>query len=145
MASKIGNEESFDMILDNLAKGIGPAEKLAANIAGAEIFIQTMKPKIPVSDHLRKGEKRHLRDSLVMDKKQNGAVVVGFTANENKGYIGRFQNDGWTPKDKTGKIYPHVAGAHFWEATQREAKGKVKTAVAAALAAELAKKAGGGK
>ncbi|MFC6170356.1 phage tail protein [Loigolactobacillus jiayinensis] len=145
MASKIGNEESFDMILDNLAKGIGPAEKLAANLAGAEIFIQTMKPKIPESDHLRKGEKRHLRDSLVKDEKENGAVVVGFTADENKGYIGRFQNDGWTPKDKAGKTYPRVSGAHFWEATQREAKGKVQAAVAAALKAELAKKAGGGK
>ncbi|ANK60027.1 phage tail protein [Loigolactobacillus backii] len=144
MANGVGNEKSFDMVLDNLARGIGVAEKLAANNAGAEVFIQTMKPKIPESSHLRKGEKRHLRDSLVKDEKPNGAVVVGFTADENKGYIGRFQNDGWTPKDKTGKTYAPVAGSHFWEATQREAKGKVQVAVAEVVKREMDRKVRGG-
>lgn len=144
MANEIKNEASFDHILDNLAQGFGHMEKIAANEAGAETFAQIMKPKIPESTKLRKGEKVHLRDALLKVEQPNGAVNVGFTSESNKGYIGRFQNDGWTPKDKSGKTYVPVVGKHFWEATQREAKGKVGAAVSSVIKQELDRKVRGG-
>ncbi|MDN7145268.1 phage tail protein [Liquorilactobacillus mali] len=142
MANEVKNSDSFERILDDLAQGFGTSERLAANTAGADVFVSIMKPKVPKRSGV--DEKIHLRDALIKVPHANGSVDVGFSSKSDKGYIGRFQNDGWTVKDKTGKIHSHVPGKHFWEETQNEAKGKVGQAVAEVLKAEMNKKVRGG-
>ncbi|HIW90010.1 MAG TPA: phage tail protein [Candidatus Ligilactobacillus excrementipullorum] len=142
MPNEIKNEEEFDRILDNLADGFGREERFKANQAGAEVFKRIMKPKVPYSV-LRKNEKVHLRDSLITEEHANGSVDVGFTKKGAKGYIGRFQNDGWDVVDRNGQQHSHVAGKHFWEETQQEARGKVGTAVAAQLKRSMDRKVRG--
>ncbi|MFT8406643.1 phage tail protein [Liquorilactobacillus nagelii] len=145
MAKEVKNAESFEKILDTLASGFGREEKLKADNAGADVFVKIMKPKIPESTKLRKNEHVHLRDSLIKVEHPNGSVSVGFTAKGEKGYIGRFQNDGWTVKDRNGQSHSTIVGKHFWESTQTEAKGKVGTAVAKQLKKAMDKKVGGSK
>lgn len=145
MANEIKNEDSFDHILDNLAQGFGHADKVLANEAGAKVFVETMKPNIRKSNHLRKGEKVHLRDALLQVPKPNGSVHIGFTSASNKGYIGRFQNDGWTPKDRNGDTHTPVPGQHFWEKTQVEAKGVTSAAIAKVLKTSMDRKVRGGE
>ncbi|UVW17998.1 phage tail protein [Levilactobacillus brevis] len=144
MASQISNEASFDQLLDNLADGFGREERFQANEAGAKEFVRIMKPKVPYRFNLRKGETAHLRDSLINVEHANGSVDVGFTNKSMKGYIARIINDGWTPKPPGGRAkksnYEPVAGKHFWEETQREAKGKVGEAVANQLKSAMDKK-----
>lgn len=144
MASHISNETSFDHLLDDLADGFGRVERFQANKAGAKKFAQIMKPKVPYRFNLRKGETAHLRDSLINVEHANGSVDVGFTKKSMKGYVARIINDGWIPKPPGGRAkqsnYDPVAGKHFWEATQREAKGEVGKAVAASLKATMDKK-----
>lgn len=144
MASHISNEASFDHLLDDLADGFGREERFQANKAGAKKFAQIMKPKVPYRFNLRKGETAHLRDSLINVENANGSVDVGFTKKSMKGYVARIINDGWIPKPPGGRAkqsnYDPVAGKHFWEATQREAKGEVGKAVADSLKATMDKK-----
>lgn len=144
MASHISNETSFDHLLDDLADGFGREERFQANKAGAKKFVKIMKPKVPYRFNLRKGETAHLRDSLINVEHANGSVDVGFTKKSMKGYVARIINDGWIPKPPGGRAkqsnYEPVAGKHFWEATQREAKGEVGKAVAASLKATMDKK-----
>lgn len=147
MASRIDNEAKFDRLLDNLADGFGRDERFKANQAGAKKFAKLMKPKVPYRYTMRKGEAVHLRDSLITVENPNGSVVVGFTKRGAKGYIGRILNDGWTPKAPGGRklksSYDHVAGRHFWESTQREAKGQVSEAIYSSLKASMDKKVTG--
>lgn len=149
MSSEIKNADSFERILDNLAGGFDKKDKIFANEAGAKVFVETMKPKIPYRSKLRNvhghAEKSHLRDSLIEVKHSNGSVHVGFTSKGEKGYIGRFLNDGWDVKDKNGETHSHVAGLDFWGDTQRDAKGKVGATVAAVLKEEMDKKVRGVK
>lgn len=146
MASRIENEASFDRLLDNLADGFGRDERFKANKAGAEKFEKIMKPKVPYRYALRKGETVHLRDSLISVENANGSVVVGFTKKSMKGYIARILNDGWQPKVPYGRnkksSYDKVEGKHFWEETQREAKGQVSKAVYGSLKQSMDKKVG---
>lgn len=142
MANKIENEAEFDRILDELADGFGREERFKANEAGAKVFRHILKPKVPYSV-LRKSEKVHLRDSLITEPHANGSVDVGFTKKGAKGYIGRFQNDGWDVVDRKGKRHSHVAGKHFWEESEREAKGKVGAAVAHELKKSMDRKVRG--
>ncbi|MCG0678435.1 Phage head-tail joining protein [Lactiplantibacillus plantarum] len=145
MANEIKHADSFEHILDTMAEGFGREEKLKANAAGADQFIKIMKPKIPLGK-LRKvhghAEKAHLRDSLIAVDHPNGSVNVGFTAKDEKGYIARFQNDGWDVVDRNGSKHGHVSGKHFWETTQREAKGQVGKAVVEQLKTAMDKKVG---
>lgn len=144
MANRIENEGSFDRLLDNLADGFGRDERFKANKAGAEQFEKVMKPKVPYRYALRKGESVHLRDSLITVENANGSIVVGFTKKGMKGYIGRILNDGWQPKAPYGRSkksnYDRVEGKHFWEETQREAKGQVAKAVYGSLKQSMDKK-----
>ncbi|TLQ03647.1 phage tail protein [Pediococcus stilesii] len=140
MPNEIKNADSFESTLDALAEGFGRKERFEANEAGAEKFKSIMKPKVPVSVRVRKGEHVHLRDSLVTDEHANGAVDIGFTAKGQKGYIARFQNDGWDVKDRNGKNHSHIEGKHFWEETQREAKGEVGKTVINSLRKSMDRK-----
>ena len=146
MASRIENEADFDRLLDNLADGFGRDERFKANKAGAEQFEKIMKPKVPYRSALRKGEAVHLRDSLIHVENANGSVVVGFTKKSMKGYIARILNDGWQPKPPGGRgkksDYDKVEGKHFWERSQREAKGQVAKAVCGSLKQSMDKKVG---
>ncbi|MBT9670684.1 phage tail protein [Secundilactobacillus kimchicus] len=131
MANKIENETSFDKLLDDLAKGTSTAQRLAANGAGAKVFIEMLKPKIPERTHFK--ESAHLRDSLIINEKPNGGVVIGFAKRGGKGYVGRLLNDGWQPVGPYGRNRgasgERVQGLHFWEYTQKEAKGVVSRAI----------------
>ena len=142
MANKIENEAEFDKILDNMSSGFSHEERFGANKAGAKVFHRILKPKVPYSV-LRKNEKVHLRDSLINEEHANGSVDVGFTKKGAKGYIGRFQNDGWDVVDRKGKQHSHVAGKHFWEEAESEAKGKVGAAVAKELKKSMDQKVRG--
>lgn len=131
MANSIENEASFDRLLDKLAKGTSVEERLAANEAGAKVFTEMLKPKIPVRTHLKESD--HLRDSLIVNEKPNGGVVIGFSKKGSKGYVGRLLNDGWQPVGPYGRNRggsgDRVQGLHFWETTKAEAKGLVAAAV----------------
>ncbi|MBE1727402.1 phage tail protein [Lactobacillus plantarum] len=145
MAKEVRNVDAFEHILDEMASGFGRDARRDANKAGADEFIKVMKPKIP-EGALRNvhgsAEKVHLRDSLIEDEHPNGSVSVGFTAKGQKGYIGRFQNDGWDATDRNGGKHKHVTGKHFWESSQSEARGKVGMAVARQLKSDMDKKVG---
>lgn len=142
MPREVKNAEGFEHVLDSLANGFGRVEKLNANEAGANVFIKIMKPKIPERNNVH--EEIHLKDALIKETRPNGSVNVGFSSKSNKGYIGRFQNDGWNVRDRNGQNHSHVAGKHFWELTQSEAKGKVGQAVANKLKETMNKKVRGG-
>ena len=116
---EVKNAEEFERILDSLAEGIGHDERVLANKVGAEAFKKIMQPKVPVSTKTFTGKTVHLRDSLVTEQHPNGSVAVGFTAKGHKGYIGRFQNDGWDVRDRNGVQHSHVPGKHFWGVSQR--------------------------
>ncbi|MEE6691400.1 phage tail protein [Lactiplantibacillus plantarum] len=128
MANDIKHADSFEHILDTMVEGFGREEKLKANAAGADQFIKIMKPKIPVGK-LRKvhghAEKVHLRDSLIAVDHPNGSVNVGFTAKGEKGYIARFQNDGWDVVDRNGSKHSHVSGKHFGRLLSVKQKAKL--------------------
>lgn len=141
MSSSIENEEHFDHILDSLASGFSRSERLKANKAGAKKFEEIMKPKVPYDPHRKKGT--HLRDTLVTVEKENGDTETGFTAKGHKGYIARFQNDGWDATDRNGQTHKHVPGKHFWEESQAEAKGKVIEAVKDVVVEEMDRKVRG--
>ena len=145
MTKEIRNAATFEHILDEMASGFGRDARLEANKAGADEFIKIMKPKVPVCE-LRNvhghAEKTHLRDSLVEVEHPNGTVSTGFTAKDEKGYVGRLQNDGWDATDRNGRKHKHVPGKHFWEDTQREAKGKVGQAVVKHVKSAMDEKVG---
>lgn len=119
---EVKNADNFERILDSLAEGFGHAERVVVNKAGAEAFEKIMKPKVPYSTKTHSGKSVHLRDSLVTDQHPNGSISVGFTAKSHKGYIGRFQNDGWDVRDRNGVQHGHVPGKHFWEESAKEAQ-----------------------
>lgn len=143
MANEIKNETSFDHFLDSLAAGLSVDERAKANKAGAQKFIDIMKPKVPKRTNIK--ETNHLRDSLIELVNPNGSVEVGFAKKDGKGFVARILNDGWTPKPpySRGKksSYAKVAGKHFWEATESEARGVVAKAVYGSLKETISKKA----
>lgn len=126
---RIENENAIEDVLDKMADGFGRSKVLKATDKGANVFINTMKPMIPKSASIRKGEHVHLRDSLVKVHHADGSTEFGFTKKGAKGYIGRFQNDGWDVVDPNGTPHGHVEGKYFWESAQKLAKEKVKKVV----------------
>ena len=137
---EVKNAEEFERILDSLAEGIGHDERVLANKVGAAAFKKIMQPKVPVSTKTFTGKTVHLRDSLVTEQHPNGSIAVGFTARGHKGYIGRFQNDGWDVRDRNGIQHSHVPGKHFWEESVKEAKPILVTVMTNAIKQAMDKK-----
>ncbi|ANZ70372.1 HK97 gp10 family phage protein [Pediococcus claussenii] len=126
----ISNENDFEKVLDELSKGFDVKEKSMVNRVAAERFkeIMTSDDRVPKRDDVN--EPYHIRDNFLIVEDNDGRVVVGFTAKSKKGYIARLLNDGWTPvgRGQRGKSNGNkpVAGLHFWERTESEAKNPVR-------------------
>ena len=142
MVSKIENEESFETILDRLANGLSLDEKIIANKAGAEIFKKALHDATPRSDTVYKQGTPHLQDAIVEEISPTGRVEVGFSGESKRGYIARFQNDGWLATDRNGKKHKQVSGKHFWEKAEHASKGKIQEAVKQSLEVAIARKVG---
>lgn len=143
----IQNEDHFDNILDSLAQGFDREEKNLVNKAGAEEFKKNMTSDDRVPKRNDVNEPYHIRDNFLIVEDKSGRVVVGFTSRSKKGYIARLLNDGWTPvgRGQRGKSNGNkpVAGLHFWEHTEAEAKDPVRQIMLNKTASILKRKAGG--
>ena len=142
MASKIENEAAFELVLDRLATGLSLEERVAANKAGADVFKQALHDATPRSDTVYTKGTVHLQDAIVEEIAPSGRVEVGFSAKSQRGYIARFQNDGWVATDHNGKRHKQVPGKHFWEQAEHTSKGRVQEAVKKSLKATLDRKVG---
>lgn len=142
MASSIENEASFEAVLDRLSQGLTLAEITKANKAGADVFRDNLKEATPRSDTIYKDSTPHLKDAIVEEISPSGRVEVGFSAKSQRGYIARFQNDGWVATDRNGRRHSKVPGKHFWEKAEVASKGKVQEAVKKSLEESIARKVG---
>ena len=142
MPSRIENEAAFESILDKLAQGLDSKDRLRANKAGAKVFKDNLRQATPKSDTVYEHGTPHLRDAIVEEEFPTGRVEVGFSAKSGRGYIARFQNDGWVATDRNGKKHKQVPGKHFWEKAELESKGKIQEAVSDSLKESIRRKVG---
>ena len=72
-----------------------------------------------------------------------GRVDVGYSDESKRGYIARFQNDGWIATDRNGYSHKHVPGKHFWEAAEVSSKDRIQEAIRQSLEDAFARKVSG--
>lgn len=142
MAKSVENEGNFEAVLSRLAQGLTIDDKLKANKSGADIFKKNLKAATPRSDTEYKGKTPHIQDAIVEECYPDGRVEVGFSSESSRGYIARFQNDGWIATDRNGKSHKHVPGKYFWEQAEHASRGKIQEAVKQSLKSTIDRKVG---
>lgn len=141
--NSIGHEESFEGVLTRLAEGLTLEDRKRANKAGADIFAAELKAKTPRSDRIYHDGTPHIQDAVLVITEPSGRVDVGYSDESKRGYIARFQNDGWIVTDRNGYSHKHVPGKHFWEAAELASKDRIQEAIRQSLEDAFARKVSG--
>ena len=134
-----GVEGHLDEIFERMAKGLSKTQRQKANQKAAELYKDALTKNF---DNAMKGHGESIIKTLTTHNNGGGGVEVGFSKEGKKGYLARFQNDGWIPKNQYGGPYtlhnglPMVPGKHFWEETNREADVKHGGALGKAMTNE---------
>lgn len=147
---KVNDPGNIDRVLASLRSSLTGRETIRINTAGAEVYKAVLKknflaheradvPGGPITYHKdSKGipyDSQHDRDKMadtliVAHERGQTAVGVGFSTEGKLGFVGRFINDGWDPRNKYGGPYPHVNGEFYFEKSEVESREAVKKAMA---------------
>lgn len=153
MRMQISDPGNIDNVLRSIKGALTGRESIRINTAGAEVYKKNLKENFLA--HLRPDveggeptyhedaksipyDHQHNRDDMadtiiVAHERFQTQVGVGFSTEGKLGFVGRFINDGWDPRNKYGGPYGHVPGEFYFEKTEVESEDEVKEAMAKKL------------
>lgn len=147
---QISDPGNIDKVLRSIKGSLTGRESIRINTAGAEVYKKYLTKNFLAHNRPdREGEEptwhkdakgipydsKHNREDMaktiiVAHERFQTQVGVGFSTEGKLGYIGRFINDGWDPRNQYGGPFPHVPGEFYFEKTEVESEGEVKEAMA---------------
>lgn len=147
MPGEIINEKNMDDALKALGQGFTPKEVEKINRSGILPFKRGLIRNSSVRKHTYPLTKQFIEKfrtnygkewepiekTIVLHKRPDGTMEVGFSKDGKEAYISRFLNDGWDVRNQLGGPYRHVTGEHFWEKTEADEEKYVKEAELEAL------------